>query len=93
LKRAIPFVLSLIGVSSDYVTTKLGLSLGFYETHPHYNPLLALLIFWGAIALLSTLLPREKLWDMSINGLASASYLGTANNVLVILGVFSGLVI
>ena len=93
MRRIVPFLLSLGGVLSDYLTTRIGLSLGFYETHPHYNPILALFIFWGAVAFLTTTLPKRKFWSLSINGLASVSYLGALNNILVILGVFSGLVI
>jgi len=93
MRRTVPFLLSLGGVLSDYLTTRIGLSLGFYETHPHYNPVLALLIFWGAVALLTATLPKRRSWNLSINGLASISYLGVINNILVILGVFSGLVV
>ena len=93
LKRVVPFILSLAGVLSDYATTRIGLSLGFYETHPQYHPVLALVIFWGAIALLSATLPKKGFWRLSVSGLASTSYLGAINNILVILGLFSGLVI
>jgi len=91
MRRFTPFVLSLGGVLSDYLTTTIGLGLGFYETHSAYHPLNALLIFWGIITVLTFLLPREKPWVMSINGIALASYLGAVNNTLVILGMFSGL--
>jgi len=90
-KRLLPFILSLGGVLSDYATTIIGLGLGFYETHPAYHPLKAILIFWGAITVLTLLLPKGKLWTISINGIALASYLGTINNTLVILGFFQGL--
>ena len=93
LKRLIPLIVSLGGVVSDYLTTRVGLGLGFYETHPQYHPVLALLIFWGAITVLTLLLPKEKPWTISIHGLAVWSFLGTVNNVLVILGVFTGLVL
>jgi len=91
MERIFPFMLSLGGVSLDYVTTTIGLGLGLCEMHPAYHPLKALLIFWGAIVLLSLLLPRGRIWRVSINSLASASYLGVVNNTLVIMGVFPGL--
>jgi len=91
LKKAMPFAISLGGVVSDYVTTTIGLSLGFVETHITYSPIWALTIFWVAVSVLSLSLPRKKIWYLAINGLASASYLGFVNNTLVILGVFSGL--
>ena len=90
-----PFLIALGGVLSDYATTTYGLNFctGLYETHPQYSPVWALLIFWGAIAVLTLTLPKKKPWNLSINSLALASYLGAINNVLVILGIFSGLVI
>jgi hypothetical protein len=93
LRDFLPFLLSLSGVLLDYLTTIIGLSLGFYETHSAYHPLKALFIFWGAITLLVLLLPKERIWKISINGLALISYLGFVNNTLVILGTFSGLTI
>ena len=90
-----PFLIALGGVLSDYATTTYALNFctGLYETHPQYSPIWALLIFWGAIAVLTLTLPKKKPWNISINGIASASFIGAVNNLLVILGVFSGLVI
>ena len=92
-KKGIPFLLSSIGVLFDYITTRIGLNLGLYETHSYYHPLLALLVFWGAVAVLVTTLPDKKPWTLGINGLAVMSFLGGINNTLVIFGVFHGLVI
>ena len=91
LKKFLPFMLSLGGVLSDFITTTIGLGLGFYETHPNYHPLSALLIFWGVIAILVLLLPKERPWRLSINTIAMISYLGAVNNTLVIAGIFPGL--
>jgi hypothetical protein len=90
----LPFLLALGGVISDYVTTTIGLNMnmGFYEIHPQYSPVWALLFFWGAIAILTLTLPKEKPWNLATNGLALASYIGAVNNTLVILGLFTGLV-
>jgi len=87
-----PFLISLGGVLSDYATTTYALNFcrGLYETHPQYSPLWALLIFWGAIAILTLTLPRKKPWSLSINSLAFFSYTGALNNILVILGLFPG---
>ena len=91
----LPFVLALGGVLSDYATTTIALNfcMGLHETHAMYSPVLALTIFWAAISVLTLALPRKKPWTTGINGLALASYIGTVNNTLVILGLFSGLVI
>jgi len=88
-----PFLIALGGILSDYATTTYALNFctGLYETHPQYSPVWALLIFWGALALLTLTLPKKKPWTLSINSLALASYIGAVNNILVILGIFSGL--
>lgn len=91
--RLTGFLVSLIGVAADYVSTRIGLDRGFYETHPHYHPLLALAIFWVAMVVLVTSLPRGRWWEGSIRFIAAWSFLGAINNTLVILGLFSGLVI
>jgi hypothetical protein len=91
----LPFLLALSGVIADYATTIIGLNFcsGLYEINPQYSPVWALLIFWGAIAVLTVALPKKKPWTLSINGLALTPYIGAINNTLVILGLFSGLVI
>jgi len=90
-----PFLIALGGVLSDYATTTYALNFctGLYETHPQYSPLWALFIFWGAIAILTLTLPKKKPWNLSINSLALASYMGAINNILVILGLFPGIVL
>ena len=93
LVHALPFLISLAGIMADYLTTSIGLGLGFYETHPQYHPLYALAIFWGSLTLLTLTLPKRRFWEASKNILASASFLGSLNNTLVIFRIFSGLVI
>ena len=87
----LPFLLAFGGVTSDYLTTTIGLSMGLFETNPQYHPVWALLVFWGAITILTLTLPRKRSWIVAANGLALSSYIGLANNTLVILGLFSGL--
>lgn len=89
--RILPFLLAFGGVILDYVTTRIGVNMGFHEVHPHYSPFWALLYFLGAVTILTFALPRKKPWIYSIIGLALLSYLGFFNNILVILGVFPGL--
>ena len=86
-----PFFLAFWGVLSDYLTTMLGLGMGFCESCPQYHPVYALAAFSVSIALLTLALPREKPWNLCAIGLALASYLGTANNILVILGISTGI--
>lgn len=89
----LPFLISLAGIIADNLTTRIGLSLGFYETHLQYQPVYALIIFWSALTLLTLTLPKGKFWGITKNALASAAFLGSVNNTLVILGLFSGLII
>ena len=86
-----PFLISLAGIIADYLTTRIGLNLGFYETHLQYQPAYALIIFWGSLTLLTLTLPKGEFWKMTKNALASVTFLGAINNTLVIIGVFSGL--
>ena len=88
-----PFLMALCGVLSDYVTTILGLRMGFCEACPQYHPVWALLVFWGSITILTIALPRKKPWNLGAIGLSAASYLGAVNNILVILGLTSGIAI
>ena len=89
--NVLPFLISLSGIIADYITTRIGLGLGFYETHLQYHPAYALIIFWGALALLTFTLPKSKFWGTTKYVIASASFLGAVNNTLVIFGFFSGL--
>jgi hypothetical protein len=89
----LPYIISLTGVITDFITTRVGLSLGFSETHLQYNPLIALSIFWGVLTLLTLALPQEKDTFIGKTIVASASFLGMMNNILVISGFFSGLII
>jgi hypothetical protein len=86
-----PFLLALGGVISDYASTFVGLSIGFYETNPQYHPVWALLYFWGIISTLALFMPKKRIRILSVYGFALASYLGGLNNILVILGVFPGI--
>ena len=85
----VPFFVSGLGCLADYVSTRIGLSLGFYETHVYYHPLLALAIFWGALTVLHVAGASRK----GALFIASWAFLGAVNNALVILGVFGGLVL
>jgi len=89
----VPFILALGGIVSDYISTIIGLGMGFYEIHPQYHPLWALLCFWGAITIMTLTLPKGRIWKLTENGLALVSYLGFFNNILVICGVYPGLCI
>jgi len=87
----LPFLLALGGIILDYVSTTIGLSMGLYETNPQYHPVWALLYFWGIMIMFTLLISKKKVRMLSLYGLAITSYLGIANNILVILGVFPGI--
>lgn len=87
-KELLPFMVSLLGVISDFITTTIGLSLGFYETNQYYHPVTALLIMWSALLVLVLSLPKKGFWYASIMGIASAPFIGAVNNILVISQIF-----
>jgi len=89
--RPLCFLIIVIGVVTDYVSTCIGLGSGFMETHPHYHPIIALAIFWDAMTVLFFALPRGKWWDGAIHFIAAWSLLGAFNNMMVLAGVFPGL--
>jgi hypothetical protein len=91
--RFIALSIALLGVISDWVTTQVGLNMGYYETHLMYHPVLALAIIWTEIIFLSMVLPKGGRWDYAIYFLASWSFIGAVNNTLVITGIFNGWVI
>ena len=84
----LPFFLALGGIMSDFISTIIGLGMGLYETNPQYNPVWALLVYWGAIMILYLTCYKRKLWTISANAVALTSYLGFINNTLLILKVF-----
>jgi len=81
-----------LGCIADYVTTQIGTQLcGLIETHPQYNPLIALAIFTCSIAVLDLTLPKRTRWNIAILTFSTLSWLGAINNILVLLGIFNGL--
>jgi hypothetical protein len=87
-----PFLLALGGVSTDFLTTQIGLTMGLREANPNYHPMYACVIFFTILYLLTKLLPPQKLWKRLTIGVALVSYFGTVHNILVLLGIFSGII-
>jgi len=87
------YIVALFGSVADYITTRIGLGMGYYETHLQYSPLLSIGIFTGMITILALALPKSPKWRLCVIFLAAWSFFGAVNNMLVILGVFRGLVI
>ena len=87
-----PFFLALGGVSTDFLTTQIGLTMGLREANPNYHPMYACVIFFTILYLLTKLLPPQKLWKRLTMGVALVSYFGTIHNILILLGIFSGII-
>jgi len=87
-----PYIIATLGVSADYMTTQLGLAKGLREAHVLYNPICALTIFWAALTVATLALPKRAIWRLTVSVLAYVSFTGAFNNILVILGIFRGLV-
>jgi len=84
IRESLPFLVSLAGVLSDYLTTTIGLRFGFYETHMYYHPITALAIIWTALLVLSLTLPKKGIWYVGTMGIALAPFIGAVNNIIVI---------
>jgi len=87
----LPFFIILGGIIGDYISTIIGLNIGLVEANPQFNPMWALIIYWGAITILYLTCHHKKLWTVCANTIASTSYLGFINNILLILRVFLGI--
>ena len=87
-----PFLLALGGISTDFLTTQIGLNIGLREANRNYHPLYACVIFFSVLYLLTKLLPPQKLWKRLTVGVALLSYFGAVHNILVLLGIFPGIV-
>lgn len=80
--RGLPYLLAGIGVIADALTTLLGLSLGFAEAHPHYHPLMALLVFWAVIFAAETS-ASGRCRHLAL-ALASLAFVGALHNALIL---------
>jgi len=92
LENLAPHIIATLGVFSDLMTTQLGLAKGLREAHAFYHPIYALTIFWLVLTVGTLTIPRRTLWRIPIYAIAYSSFLGAFNNILVILGIFGGLV-
>jgi len=70
----------IIGVSGDYLTSVIGLNMGFVETHPQYSPLNAIIMFTAVNAALS-ILDDSWRWQIPRLIIAGSSMLGMINNL------------
>jgi len=93
MNKGVPLLISWFGCNLDAVSTQVGLSMGFYETHMQYNPVIALLIFVVANIVLAVSLPDTKKFNVAKCIFAAFSFFGVVNNALVILGIFGGIII
>jgi hypothetical protein len=92
LEKLAPYIIATLGVTSDLMSTQLGLAQGLREAHISYHPLYALVIFWSVLTIATLALPKRTLWRIPVYAIAYISFLGAFNNILVILGIFGGLV-
>jgi hypothetical protein len=86
------YIVAFIGVSLDFVTTMIGLNLGFHEAHAQYHPLIALAFFWTVIFVVETALSKHKVNKYPSIIFAVFTFIGAVHNTLVIMGVTKGLV-
>ena len=84
MTRVPPYFLAGVGVLADVLTTLLGLSRGFIEAHPNFNPLVALLVFWAVIFTAEwSSSGRHKHLVLAVSSIA---FIGAIHNTLVLCG-------
>ena len=84
------FAISALGILSDFISTIIGVSNGYYEIHPKYSPIWAIMIFWSLITI-TRLLPKSKFTNTFRLIISIAPFIGTINNSLVLFGLFRGI--
>ena len=96
-----PYLIAILGILADWITTSIGLmnpyrfpGLVLYETNSHYSPLWGLLIFLTALTIFVKIQknPPGKgalFWRYLIS---FVPWIGPINNILVLLGVWRGLI-
>lgn len=95
-KNYFPFIISVTGCLLDWISTQVGLFLGYVETHLTYS-LINALFFWVFICFALEMGYRivgMPGWFLNVAILISTvSFIGFVNNTLVIIGVFGGLIL
>jgi len=87
----LPFFMALGGIILDFISTVIGLGMGFCESNSQYNPVWALIVYVGAIMILYLTCSQSKFWKLGAYIVALTSYIGVINNTLTIFGVFPGI--
>ena len=91
LKKVLNFLktqtISIAGVLADYITTQIGLTKGFIETHPQYTPINALVIF-TLVNLIIAIVKCNNKWHNAAQYILSAVvWYGAINNICVLVGI------
>ena len=81
---------TLCGSSLDFITTTIGLNLGFAEINTNYHPAWAILFYTLTTVIFHLTLP-DNIRKVSFIVLVSLSFVAAINNIMVIFGVFSGI--
>lgn len=82
--QATPYLTTLTGILLDYLTTTIGLNMGFQETNLLYHPATALLIFWGTLTLINKTIPQKNIITITQTLLTVTTFLAPLNNTLLI---------
>jgi hypothetical protein len=78
-----PYFLVLCGASLDFITTKIGLSMGFVEINPNYHLVWAYLVYTLVTIMLHFSL-SGNIRKIGFTIFVLASFMAAVNNVLVI---------
>jgi len=81
---------TLCGSSLDFLTTTIGLNLGFAEINTNYHPAWAIL-FYTFTTVIFHLTLSDNIRKVCSVGLVVLSFVAAVNNIMVILSIFSGI--
>ena len=88
LTNILPYIISTLGVATDFGSTQLGLLRGFQETNILYSPIHALIVFWTVLTVATLAMPRGTLRRTLVFAIICMSFIGLFNNIFVMAGIF-----
>jgi len=77
------------GITSDYISSLIGISMDYVEMHPNYSPLNALIVFTLALAVLMLFFWRNRTMRIFVWACSLIPFIGIIHNLLVFAGIIA----
>jgi hypothetical protein len=87
LTNILPYMISTLGVATDFGSTQLGLLRGFREANILYSPIPALIVFWTVLTVATQALPKGTSRRTLVFAIVCMSFIGLFNNLFVMAGI------